>query len=797
MNRKERRAAHKQGKGFGGAPGGGSFAPTGNNLFAAAVEHFRAGQIADAERRCREALTVDPKHADSLHLLGMIAYQVGRHDAAIELIGKAVALNGRSAECHFNLAQVLRAVDRLDEAATHLTQATVLKRDYAAAHASLGDVLLQQNKADDAQARYQQALVLDPRSAAAHYGFANVLMQRGQLDEAIKHYRRVLALKPDFAEACNNLGIALAAQGHWEEAAAQYQRALALKPQLVDVYRNLARVAMATGRTAEAAAIARRALALQETEENKSFFVQCARHLSSIPDDAGFSDMLTRALSEGWGRPSDLAALAIDIVTTAGLAAGCVTRAAQAWPQRLPAHELWSSEELATIAGDRLLTALLQSAPVPNIALERFLTGARHALLENAVGTEPSAPIETNCLAFFGALAQQCFINEYVFPVTEHETRLALGLRDRLDAALQSGAVVPALWPVAVGAYLPLHSLAQSEALFARAWPDPVVRILEQQVGEPQMERRYREAIPALTAVDDEISRKVRAQYEEMPYPRWVKSAANGKPVTVEHYLRNQFPLAPVRNLGRCEKLDVLVAGCGTGQHSIETARRFTGARVLAIDLSRTSLGYAVRKTAELGLTNIDYAQADILELGALGRSFDLIESSGVLHHLRDPWQGWRVLLSLLRPGGLMNVGLYSAPARDDVRAARAFITERGFGESADDIRQCRQELMEFDEGTPLRTVAKYTDLFTTSECRDLLFHAQEHQMTIPEIKAFLCENNLSFIGFAGAVTQSYRQRFPDDKAMTDLDRWHVFETENPKAFVNMYQFWIQKPAAA
>ncbi len=476
MNRKERRAAHKQGKGFGGPPGAGSFARTGSNLFAAAVEYFRAGQLADAERRCREALAVDPNHADSLHLLGMIAFQVGRHDAAIELLGRALTLNSRNADCHFNLAQVLRAVDRLEEAAGHLTQATVLKRDYAAAYVALGDVLMQQDKTDEAQARYQQALVLDPRSAGAHYGFANGLMQRGALDDAIKHYRRVLTLKPDFAEACNNIGMALASQGQWEEAAAHYQRALALKPQLLDVYRNLARVALATGRTAEAVALARRALAVQETEEGKVFFVQCARHLPAIALDDDLRGLINRALSEGWARPGELGALAIDVVTTAGPTAACMARAAAAWPQRLPADELWSAEELAAVAGDRLLTALLESSLIPNIPLERFLAGARHALLENAAGAAPSDPIDDTALRFFSVLAQQCFINEYVFAVTDDEMRQALDLRDRLDAALRSDAVIPALWPVAArrllaAAFTPAIANLVEEGLAATGRP--------------------------------------------------------------------------------------------------------------------------------------------------------------------------------------------------------------------------------------------------------------------------------------------------------------------------------------
>ena len=153
------------------------------------------------------------------------------------------------------------------------------------------------------------------------------------------------------------------------------------------------------------------------------------------------------------------------------------------------------------------------------------------------------------------------------------------------------------------------------------------------------------------------------------------------------------------------------------------------------------------------------------------------------------------MLVSLLRPGGVMHIGLYSALARSDIRAARALIIDRGYQETAADIRRCRQELLSFEDGTPFKNVTRYGDFFTTGECRDLLFHVQERQFTIPEIKDFLTENGLTFLGFTGTVAQAYRSRFPEDQAMTDLDRWHAFETENPMTFVNMYQFWVQKAA--
>ena len=104
---------------------------------------------------------------------------------------------------------------------------------------------------------------------------------------------------------------------------------------------------------------------------------------------------------------------------------------------------------------------------------------------------------------------------------------------------------------------------------------------------------------------------------------------------------------------------DILIAGCGTGQHSITTAARFKSSKVLAIDLSLSSLAYAKRKTEELAIKNIDYMQADILDLGQLNKQFDIIESVGVLHHMDNPMEGWKVLTDCLKPDGLMLIGLY------------------------------------------------------------------------------------------------------------------------------------------
>jgi SAM-dependent methyltransferase len=456
----------------------------------------------------------------------------------------------------------------------------------------------------------------------------------------------------------------------------------------------------------------------------------------------------------------------------------------------LPRHALFGANGLAALAGAPLLSALLDAAPICDIEMERFLTMARRVLLDTA--DEMAGPGEG--IGFYCALARQCFINEYVYAATAEEICRATNLRDSLSAVLEADAPVPVLWLVAVAAYFPLCSLPLSARLPERSWPPEISPLLTQQVHEPAEERRLGAIVPRLTDIEDGVSLLVQQQYEENPYPRWVNVPPSRKVGGIEAYLRQTFPLATFDRSPAGGRMEMLVAGCGTGQQPIRASQQFPAARILAIDLSRSSLAYAVRKTRELNASSIEYAQADLLKLGSLGRQFDVIQAGGVLHHLADPWTGWRTLLSLLRPGGFMLLGLYSRIARRDIHRIRTSIAERGYGATADEIRRCRQDLMNLGTGVGSAD-GRPSDLFTISSCRDLLFHVQEHHVTLTEIAGFLQDNNAAFLGFdiAAEVLQSYRSRFPGDRAATDLAHWQVFENENPDTFVSMYQFWIQR----
>ena len=648
---------------------------------------------------------------------------------------------------------------------------------------------------DEAGESLRRALKIKPDYADAHNNMGTVYHSMGRLDEAALSYRRALEIKPDFALAHNNIGTVYHSMDRLDEAEKSCRLALEINPDFGDALNNLALLHNAQGKPMLALNIILQSLQIKETAEAKGIFVACAKALRCTQDDSEIRHAMVRALTEPWGRPSELVRVSIDLVRLNPDIGVCVARATEAWPVRLSAKDLFGVYGLTTLASDPLLCTLLTSAPISDIELEHFLTMARHAMLDAAtLMTDSEADIGAT-LRFYSALAQQCFINEYVFSHTDDEIQKAGELQHSLDAALDAGTQVPALWPVAVAAYFPLCGLSQAARLLDTQWPEEVAAVLEQQVREPAEEQQLHTTIPRLTNIEDEVSLLVQNQYEENPYPRWIKVAPAGKTKNIVEYLCHKFPLASFNRQSKHGNIDLLVAGCGTGQHSIGTAQHLQNAQVLAVDLSISSLSYAKRKTRELGLTTIEYAQADLQKLGSLGRNFDVIESVGVLHHLADPWAGWRVLVSLLRPNGFMRLGFYSEVARRHIVKTRAFIAEHGYGSSANEIRRCRQHLLELNKNAEFGNALKSSDFFSTSTCRDLLFHVQEHRMTLTGIDAFLHENNLEFMGFEiePQVLHAYKQRFPEDSAGTDLGHWQDFENENPDTFFGMYQFWVQR----
>ena len=188
------------------------------------------GKLTDAERLYQEVLQRQSNHVGALHLLGVIALQTGRAQRGVELIGKAIGLDGRIAEAHVNLGNGLRALKRHDEAIASYDRAIALKPGLADVHASRGNALLDLKRPAEALASYDRAIALNPNLAGAHNNRGNALQDFCRYDEAVASYDRAIALRPEYAEAFSNRGNALRHLKRYEEALASVDRALAIRP---------------------------------------------------------------------------------------------------------------------------------------------------------------------------------------------------------------------------------------------------------------------------------------------------------------------------------------------------------------------------------------------------------------------------------------------------------------------------------------------------------------------------------------------------------------------------------------
>jgi tetratricopeptide (TPR) repeat protein len=229
--------------------------PAGQNepgIFLDALRDYRAGRLAEAGQHLGKLLAIDPRHAGSLHLLGMIAAQGGRYDLAIDLIGRATGLRPDDPDYHFHIAAAFHSIGKTQWAVTHYGRALALKPEYAEAHNNLGNILKDSGQLEAAASQYRQALGINSDCAEPHYNLGIVLAAQGRVDDAISHYERAIGLKPRYANAHHNLAAAFETKGDPDEAAMHYERALEINPDHPEAHNNLGNILKEHGRFTEA-----------------------------------------------------------------------------------------------------------------------------------------------------------------------------------------------------------------------------------------------------------------------------------------------------------------------------------------------------------------------------------------------------------------------------------------------------------------------------------------------------------------------------------------------------------------
>jgi len=642
----------------------------------------------------------------------------------------------------------------------------------AGAHTGLGEF-------NAALACLDEALELAPENAEMHYNKGVILKKAGHPDAAIRSYETALRHEPRHAGAANNLGTLRKDSGDLQGAVQAYRKAIGLKPDTPAAHNNLGALYQQLGRPGDAlqSYLSAHRLAPGDGDIRRNIGRLLTGH--SLPDPVeGLAPLLIELLSDDDGpRPADIAPVVCRVVLNDPASAQARAQIDQDLPGAL--------DVLSRIP---LLLRIMTLCPLPDLTLEEMLVRLRAALLLALW----RVPLNKKCAEVQSALAGQCFINEYLYPITAEESRAYIRVKAETEAKIDAGVQPDPHAILCLASYAPLSSLKFFDRLDPDSLPEDLCRM---QVTETKKERVIRAALPTLGKVADAVSSAVQTQYEDNPYPRWIR-ADHGHPSITLTQLTDHLGLRlshpAIRNIS---SPSILIAGCGTGQQSIETALRFSNCRITAIDLSRASLAYASRKTAELQLSNIDYIEADILDLDLLDRKFDLVISTGVLHHMADPVAGWASLCRRLKPNGLMKIALYSERARQDIVHLRDRIAKEGVGTDAAAMRSFRAALLQDRDALGVG-ITGANDFYSLSAVRDLLFHVQEHRFTIPQIAHALTQLGLAFCGFEPTdprMMSRFRTRHPAPEAACDLGLWHAFEEDHPSTFSGMYQFWCQR----
>ena len=680
-----------------------------------------------------------------------------------------------------NYGNILNDLGKLQEAEIYTRKAIKLQPDFADPYSNLGNILRGLGKLQEAEIYTRKAIQIKPDFAEPHCNLGNILLDLGQLKEAEIYTRKAIQIKPDLANAYLNLGTILSNLGKLQEAEIYTRKAIQIKPNLVDAHLNLGTILSNLGKLKEALVSYLKAIEIGGNEL-KNYALITDFLLVYNPSELNkknLKDILNHLLER-------------DNISHKDLFGAFNTLYEKELIDYLKRLSTESSRKdlLYRVTSDDLLIKGMKKIPFfRNFKWEKLLTSLRKHICNNISQGETN--IKYSELHFLIALGEQCFLNEYVYSLTKEEN-ISIS---KIITQCRNGKINEASISI-LACYLPLYKLLDKiPSLKSFTSSDKNFNeLIKLQILEPLEEIELSQNIKKLGSINNDVSQKVKDQYEKNPYPRWRHgNFSKDLQKSFIEVINSEIKPNSINSSIRSNQLRILIAGCGTGNQILQS-QRYKNALIKGIDISSSSLSYAQRKINEIGINNVELIQMDILKVDLLEEQFDIIECGGVLHHMDDPLQGLKILLGNLKPNGFLKLGLYSELARKHIIKAREYISRNKLQPNENDIRHFRESV--FSGKSPeINSLIFSTDFYTMSSCRDLCFHVQEHRFTINQIERTLNSNKLKFWGFilAPPVKSLYNKYFPEDKAQTNLKNWAKFEECNPNTFNGMYQFWVSK----
>ncbi len=639
-----------------------------------------------------------------------------------------------------------------------------------------------------AQKLYKEVLKINPIHSNTLNNLGLISYILGDNHNAINYYKKAINSNQSNSNAYNNLGVVFKILGEDHKAKNCYEKAIKINPNYADAYNNLGIIFYNSGDNQKAKDCYEKAIKIDPNNIN---FLNNIINLAISIDLTDLSEDNIKSYKKLFLFLFKKNNISHNNISTNSKYVLLFEYNKNNIEKIINSESLLLNNKIIQkFLIEDLLHLMLQKSIIADNLIEKFLTKIKCEIL--FILDSASKDDLKKYFHFIISLSEQCWLNEYVHIQSEKEIKKIYKLKDKIERSEQIDEFEIAI----LGCYIPLNtsSIITKKLINYESSNFLFNNLINVQIKEPLKEKELTKTIESLDIINDLVSKKVRKQYEENPYPRW-RYSDKYKSIHFLNSLNNDIKPNKVTYYNKFDNPNVLIAGCGTGNHLL-SASNYNNSNVLGVDLSLASLAFAKRKVEESGSKNIKFLHGDILQLKKLNKRFDIIESSGVLHHMKDPIAGLKVLTDILEPHGYLKLGLYSKSAREGITKVREFIKQKNLKNTSKDIKIFRREI-NYESKNSLKQKLIYSrDFYSTSALRDLLFHVQEHYFSLPQISDILKNFNLQFLGFVfanAAIKKKFSKYFPEDRKNISLNNWHEFEIKYPNTFSNMYQFWVKK----
>ena len=689
-----------------------------------------------------------PNHIYSKLNLSFLYYKLNQLEIAEKIIEEAIQLKPSLPNGHCIRGLILKGLDKYDESRLSLEKAIELDKNYFDAYINLGLLNKDSNKYNEAEEYYLKALEINNKSAIAHLNLGACYKEKQDLDKAILHTKM----------------------------------AIEIDNKLENCYLNLATIYNQIGDYKKSLSLAKKELLLHK---HSQLSYQLISELIKKGEVMNTSEKDNRELLKNLLNRKD--------ISHRELFGNINSLISKEILEELSILEskLYENNKFNILIKDKEILKALSLLIFCSPLWEKVLGNIRKNILLNYSDKDK---ISNSIFNFIIGLGSQCFLNEYVYYISTEEKDKLKELKKIINNNKNQDYKL-----AIISCYQSLSSINDEIINLNTYIPNKkeLNNLLNLQFKELNAEKKISKGIKKIGNIKDSTSKEVKNQYELNPYPRWrYNSYAKENKLNFLSVINSEISpntIKPNSVQLTNKKINILIAGCGTGIQIIE-ASRYSNCEITAIDLSNSSISYAKRKVDEYGLKNINFIEMDLLELTSLNKRFDLIECSGVLHHMNEPSKGLSNLFDVLEPEGFLKLGLYSKYAREEILKARKLIKEKDIKPNIDGIRNFRNDLLN-GEIKEVNEISNWSDFYSTSMCRDLCFHTHENCYTLIEIKNMLKVSNLEFLGFtlSKEIRDKYQIDNKDKDSLKNLELWDKFEKLNPNSFREMYQFWSRK----